>query len=51
MMLETITIIAIVAAAAAFAAGRVWQTLRVARGQADCNACGGCKPERAANGR
>lgn len=42
MMFETAIIVAVVTTAAAFAAWRAWQTLRVARGEADSTACGGC---------
>ena len=48
MMLETLTIIAVVALAAGFSGWRVYQTLRVAKGKQECGGCAKCPTEREA---
>ena len=48
MMLETIVIVAVVAAAGGFAGWRAYNTLRVARGEKVCGGCAKCPSEREA---
>ncbi len=40
--MEFAIVFAVIAAAVTFAAWRAWHTLRVARGEAESTACGGC---------